>query len=117
MSRYEQPDRQERQIRETSYDRPVRTEQYERQDRPVRAEQQYERQDRPVRAEMQYEQRPVHTEQTNTSDAPNYTEQKPKNLEELDSGKMASGILEVMSEGFGFIRCANYLPGDNDVYV
>ena len=30
---------------------------------------------------------------------------------------MASGILEVMSEGFGFIRCANYLPGDNDVYV
>ena len=130
VSRYEQPDRQERQIRETSYDRPVRTEQYERQDRPVRAEQQYERQDRPVRAEqqyerqdrpvrteMQYEQRPVHTEQTNTSDAPNYTEQKPKNLEELDSGKMASGILEVMSEGFGFIRCANYLPGDNDVYV
>ena len=105
VSRYEQPDRQQRQIRETSYDRPVR------------AEQQYERQERPVRTEMQYEQRPVHTEQTNTADAPNYIEQKPKNLEELDSGKMASGILEVMSEGFGFIRCANYLPGDNDDYV
>ena len=36
---------------------------------------------------------------------------------QLDSGQMANGILEVMSEGFGFIRCENYLPGDNDVYV
>lgn len=35
----------------------------------------------------------------------------------LDSGKEANGILEVMSDGFGFIRCANYLPGDNDIYV
>ncbi len=36
---------------------------------------------------------------------------------ELDSGVTASGILEVMSDGFGFIRCENYLPGENDVYV
>ncbi|MBD5494222.1 MAG: transcription termination factor Rho [Lachnospiraceae bacterium] len=36
---------------------------------------------------------------------------------ELDSGIMAHGILEVMSDGFGFIRCENYLPGENDVYV
>ena len=36
---------------------------------------------------------------------------------ELDSGITASGILEVMPDGFGFIRCANYLPGENDVYV
>lgn len=36
---------------------------------------------------------------------------------ELDSGITASGILEVMSDGFGFIRCENYLPGENDVYV
>jgi len=35
----------------------------------------------------------------------------------LDSGETASGILEVMPDGFGFIRCANYLPGENDVYV
>ena len=35
----------------------------------------------------------------------------------LDSGQTASGILEVMGDGFGFIRCENYLPGDNDVYV
>ena len=35
----------------------------------------------------------------------------------LDSGVPAHGILEVMQEGFGFIRCENYLPGENDVYV
>ncbi len=35
----------------------------------------------------------------------------------LDSGITANGILEVMPDGYGFIRCANYLPGENDVYV
>ena len=38
-------------------------------------------------------------------------------IDKLDSGIAASGILEVMSDGFGFIRSENYLPGDNDVYV
>lgn len=36
---------------------------------------------------------------------------------ELDSGEEAGGILEVMPDGYGFIRCENYLPGENDVYV
>lgn len=36
---------------------------------------------------------------------------------ELDSGIVARGILEVMPDGYGFIRSANYLPGENDVYV
>lgn len=49
-------------------------------------------------------------------------EQKPDfqpspELQELDSGIEAHGILEVMPDGFGFIRCENYLPGENDVYV
>ncbi len=35
----------------------------------------------------------------------------------LDSGQVADGILEVMPDGYGFIRCENYLPGENDVYV
>ncbi|MBQ8148593.1 MAG: transcription termination factor Rho [Lachnospiraceae bacterium] len=34
----------------------------------------------------------------------------------LDSGSEVNGILEIM-EGYGFIRSANYLPGENDVYV
>ncbi len=36
---------------------------------------------------------------------------------ELDSGEEANGILEVMPDGYGFIRSANYLPGESDVYV
>lgn len=40
-----------------------------------------------------------------------------KSQEEMDSGVPASGILEVMPDGFGFIRCENFLPGENDVYV
>ena len=45
---------------------------------------------------------------------PQMTEEE---IKELDSGIEANGILEVMPDGFGFIRCENYLPGENDVYV
>ncbi len=38
-------------------------------------------------------------------------------MADLDSGERADGILEVMPDGYGFIRCENYLPGDQDVYV
>lgn len=38
-------------------------------------------------------------------------------VSELDSGQVARGILEVMQDGFGFIRCDNYMPGEGDVYV
>lgn len=38
-------------------------------------------------------------------------------LEQLDSGQTITGVLEVMSDGFGFIRSDHYLPGDHDVYV
>ena len=31
--------------------------------------------------------------------------------------EIADGILEVLSDGYGFIRCENFLPGENDVYV
>lgn len=38
-------------------------------------------------------------------------------VSQLDSGEVAHGILEVMPDGYGFIRCENYMPGENDVYV
>lgn len=38
-------------------------------------------------------------------------------VEQLDSGRTAHGILEVLQDGYGFIRSANYMPGENDVYV
>lgn len=51
----------------------------------------------------QYEQRPA--------------ENPGREAETLDSGETKEGILEIMADGFGFIRCDNYLPGENDVYV
>ncbi|MCR4605145.1 MAG: transcription termination factor Rho [Eubacterium sp.] len=41
----------------------------------------------------------------------------PTELKHLDSGVTKNGILEIMPEGYGFIRCDNYLPGEDDVYV
>ena len=41
----------------------------------------------------------------------------PMEQSELDSGQSVTGILEVLPDGYGFIRSDNYLPGDNDVYV
>ena len=35
----------------------------------------------------------------------------------LDSGQEANGILEVLQDGYGFIRSANYMPGETDIYV
>ncbi|HPU63237.1 MAG TPA: transcription termination factor Rho [Mobilitalea sp.] len=52
--------------------------------------------------------------------AQNRDEKKPFihiELEQLDSGETKEGILEVLPDGYGFIRCDNYLPGENDVYV
>ena len=40
-----------------------------------------------------------------------------KEQPQIDSGREACGILEVMQDGFGFIRSDNFLPGENDVYV
>ena len=44
-------------------------------------------------------------------------DEKPNYLEELDSGNVGEGILEVLSDGFGFLRMDNYLPGTKDIYV
>ncbi len=38
-------------------------------------------------------------------------------IDQLDSGQVAHGILEVLQDGFGFIRSDNFLPGENDIYV
>ena len=45
------------------------------------------------------------------------TNQADDSMKNLDSGITANGILEVMPDGYGFIRCENYMPGENDVYV
>ncbi len=45
------------------------------------------------------------------------TPAKSKSSNALDSGEVAQGILEVLPDGFGFIRSENYMPGEDDVYV
>lgn len=57
-----------------------------------------------------------------TKNAENQTEEAkssraPMEQSELDSGITVKGILEVLPDGYGFIRSDNYLPGENDVYV
>ena len=44
-------------------------------------------------------------------------EEKKEEQKSLDSGVPAHGILEIMPDGYGFIRCENFLPGADDVYV
>ncbi len=89
-----------------------RTERQERLERPERAE----KQERPERADRQ--ERPERAERAErTERSERERPDNEKSLADLDSGEIANGILEVMPDGYGFIRCENYLPGENDVYV
>ena len=36
---------------------------------------------------------------------------------DLDSGVTVEGVLEILQEGYGFIRSNGYLPGEKDIYV
>ncbi len=92
--------------------RPARTEETpERSVRPMRTEEPAERPFRPVRTAENTEQEAARPAEENTAREP-----KPVPME-LDSGLEAHGILEVLPEGFGFIRSDNYMPGEQDVYV
>ncbi len=48
--------------------------------------------------------------------APEGVREKPFNIPG-DNGNTVRGILEVMQDGFGFLRSDNFLPGEDDVYV
>lgn len=83
--------------KEEKGERPERSRKTERPERPERAE----RVERGERTER--------TERTERAEIPADIP--------LDNLMPASGILEVMGDGFGFIRCDNYMPGTDDVYV
>jgi transcription termination factor Rho len=78
-----------------------------RKEPETKKRQDQEREQQPAR-----EQKPVRDGQQDGSGS-----DEKNGSSELDSGMSAHGILEVMPDGYGFIRCENYLPGDNDVYV
>lgn len=57
------------------------------------------------------------SQERNSQDRERRSDKPSADLASLDSGITVNGILEVMPDGFGFIRSDNYLPGENDVYV
>ncbi len=122
-----------------SQDRPIQRPQGG-QDRPVQprmqgaADRQVQRsqggQEHPVQPRPQMtKDRPAEVQRTAPADAATDVTQQPvhrfdpekataEDIKRMDSGETRVGILEIMTEGgFGFIRCDNYLPGENDVYV
>lgn len=59
-----------------------------------------------------------HPESSEKQTEEKQTEEKQGfDFSQLDSGQTVTGILEVMPDGFGFIRSDNYLPGEHDIYV
>jgi transcription termination factor Rho len=46
-----------------------------------------------------------------------YKDDKLKQIEVLAEPDLVSGVLEVLPDGYGFLRSSNYLPGSDDVYV
>lgn len=91
----------------------------DRQDRPEQRQDRNERQDRNDRQDRQDQRQEMNRIESvrETAEEARPEFQPSPELQELDSGVDAYGILEVMPDGFGFIRCENYLPGENDVYV
>ncbi len=67
---------------------------------------------KPVREERTSMREGTHEAETRTENG-----STPSEAVQLDSGEKANGILEVLPDGYGFIRCENYLPGENDIYV
>lgn len=83
-------------------EKPERVERSERVDRLERSER-TERVEKPERSERPTER---------SAERPG-----AQDMSQLDSGQVANGILEVLADGYGFIRSANYLPGENDIYI
>lgn len=105
------------QVQTMTRPQPILRPQTERKGQPVQKSQ----------PEVKKTAQPVHSEDRSDKKVPSpHTEDRnekritrtiPTEINQLDSGETKEGILEVMPDGFGFIRCDNFLPGENDVYV
>ena len=49
----------------------------------------------------------------------NRSRDRSRDREPVDESalEVSEGILDILPEGYGFLRCSGYLPGDKDVYV
>ncbi len=120
-----QPEKQE-QAQSRTENRTDRQERPEgRMDRQERSEGRIDRQERPEGRTDRQERPEARADRQEAQNAGREMRQRRQENEnnkedinsELDSGVTADGILEVMPDGYGFIRCENYLPGEHDVYV
>ena len=111
-------DGMERQNRETSENGTARPYQRPRYVRREERSENGERQEYRPRAPRFNERRFQEPRNYNQNNREEEQRQEPRQeTSMLDSGQEACGILEVMPDGFGFIRSDNYMPGDSDVYV
>lgn len=51
-------------------------------------------------------------QQDNRTDYSNRQTEYSQNQQDGEEAEIADGILEVLQEGYGFIRCENFLPGE-----
>lgn len=127
QNRYERRERQRPQGGQNAdgTERPAREQKThpENAERPAREQKQYsDNTERPAREQKQAADGTERSVKDPRAAADGADRQQDRQADdkfpsELDSGVMARGILEVMPDGFGFIRSENFLPGENDVYV
>ncbi|MCX7922817.1 MAG: transcription termination factor Rho [Clostridia bacterium] len=73
---------------------------------------------KPKAAEERQEERPFVRHHEHRRDHENTTSyQPPNNFEKIESDDPVEGVLEVLPDGYGFLRSENYLSGPKDVYV
>ncbi|MFN2938198.1 transcription termination factor Rho [Lachnospiraceae bacterium YH-ros2226] len=60
---------------------------------------------------------PSHREESRAERQAARDEKAAEEISQYRDAKAISGILEIMPEGYGFLRSDNYMPGENDVYV
>lgn len=120
---YEKEEKAERTEKTEKTDRTEKTERTERTDRTERIERierthREEGADKAADTGKEIGSREARREDTRPAEArPEDPYRQDFDPEMVDRSGDANGILEVMPDGYGFIRCANFLPGENDVYV
>ena len=107
----------ERQSREENTKQREQTSQREQTQQREQTSQREQTQQREQASQREQTQQRPAREPRETRESKGESAAADETISNLDSGIMANGILEVMPDGYGFIRCENYLPGENDVYV
>ncbi|MCT4636300.1 MAG: transcription termination factor Rho [Bacteroidales bacterium] len=112
-----QPEKKEP-VRQERQEKPVRAERQERQERPARAERperhdnRGDRHDRNDRYEKQ-------SHRSDRSNQRNDRDRQPADRFDFDGTVTNTGVLEIMQDGYGFLRSSdyNYLNSPDDIYV